>query len=69
MSHDDSSPASSSVLSVVVPVFNEQESLVQLIEELKAGIGRSVASFEIILVDDGSTDYSWRLISELSQAS
>ena len=67
MSHDDSSPASRSVLSVVVPVFNEQESLVQLIDELKDGIGRSVASFEIILVDDGSTDDSWRLIAELSQ--
>ena len=68
MSHDDSSPASRAVLSVVVPVFNEQESLVQLIDELTAGIGRSVASFEIILVDDGSTDDSWRLITELSQA-
>ncbi len=68
MSHDDFFPASRSVLSVVVPVFNEQESLVQLIDELKVGIGRSVASFEIILVDDGSTDDSWRLISELSQA-
>ena len=68
MSHDDSSQASRSVLSVVVPVFNEQDSLVQLIDELKAGIGQSVASFEIILVDDGSTDDSWRLITELSQA-
>ncbi len=68
MSHDDSFPASRSALSVVVPVFNEQESLIQLIDELKAGIGSSVASFEIILVDDGSTDDSWRLIMELSQA-
>ncbi len=68
MSHDDSFPASRSALSVVVPVFNEQESLIQLIDELKAGIGCSVASFEIILVDDGSTDDSWRLIMELSQA-
>lgn len=67
MSHDDSSQASRSVLSVIVPVFNEQESLVQLVDELKAGIGRSVAGFEIILVDDGSTDDSWRIITELSQ--
>ena len=67
MSHDDSSQARHSVLSVIVPVFNEQESLVQLVDELKAGIGRSVAGFEIILVDDGSTDDSWRIITELSQ--
>ncbi len=54
-------------LSVVVPVFNEQESLVQLIDELNAGIGQSVSQFEIILVDDGSTDESWSVIKELSQ--
>ena len=68
MNDDDSSPASRSILSVVVPVFDEQESLVQLIDELKAGIGRSVAGFEIILVDDGSTDETWRVITELSKA-
>ncbi len=54
-------------LSVVVPIFNEQESLVQLIDELNAGIGNAVTKFEVILVDDGSTDESWRVISELSQ--
>lgn len=68
MNHDESSSASRSVLSVIVPVFNEYESLVQLVDELKAGIGKSVASFEIILVDDGSTDESWRRITELSQS-
>lgn len=66
MNHDESSSASRSVLSVIVPVFNEYESLVQLVDELKAGIGKSVASFEIILVDDGSTDESWHEYTELS---
>lgn len=55
-------------LSVVVPVFNEHESLVQLIDELNGGIGNAVMKFEVILVDDGSTDVSWRVITQLSQA-
>ena len=63
------SAANRPALSVVVPVYNEQESLVQLIDELNAGIGSTVATFEVILVDDGSTDESWRVITQLSQAS
>jgi glycosyltransferase involved in cell wall biosynthesis len=53
-------------LSVVVPVFNECDSLKQLLAELDAGIRKSVPSFEVIFVDDGSTDRSWRTISELA---
>ena len=52
-------------LSVVIPLFNEEESL----PELVAWIGRVVArqgwSHEIILVDDGSTDGSWKVIEGL----
>lgn len=69
MNDEDSTASNRPALSVVVPVFNEQDSLIQLIDELKAGIASCVASLEIILVDDGSTDASWRVIAELSQAS
>ena len=52
-------------LSVIVPLFNEEESLPELTE----WIGRVVAaqgwSHEIILVDDGSTDGSWKVIESL----
>ena len=52
-------------LSVIVPLFNEEESL----PELVAWIGRVAAeqgwSHEIILVDDGSTDGSWKVIESL----
>ena len=68
MNDQNSSAANRPALSVVVPVFNEHESLVQLIDELNAGIGKAVAKFEVILVDDGSTDESWRVITQLSQA-
>ena len=60
------SSAGALTLTVVVPVFNECDSLVQLVDELQAGVRTSVATFEIILVDDGSTDDSWKVICELS---
>lgn len=53
-------------LSVVVPVFNESESLEQLVGEIAAGVGSAVGSFEIVLVDDGSSDDSWACIRRLS---
>lgn len=54
-------------LSIVVPLYNEDESL----PELEAWIRRVVESlnlsYEIILVDDGSSDNSWSVIEQLSQ--
>lgn len=53
-------------ISVVVPLFNEEESL----PELTAWIDRVMAehkfSYEVWLVDDGSTDDSWKIVQELS---
>ncbi len=52
-------------ISVVIPLFNEEESL----PELHAWIGRVMKennfSYEIIFVDDGSTDGSWQIIENL----
>jgi len=52
-------------ISVVVPLFNEEESL----PELTAWIARVMAdhnfSYEVLFVDDGSTDTSWQVIEEL----
>ena len=67
MNNENLPTANRPALSVVVPVFNEQDSLVQLIDELNAGIGSAVTTFEVIFVDDGSTDESWRVITQLSQ--
>lgn len=54
-------------LSVVIPLFNEEESL----PELTAWIGKVMNehhySYEIIFVDDGSTDNSWQVIESLRQ--
>ncbi len=59
-------PAPSVSLSVIVPVFNEQDSLHQLIDELQASVKPTVSTCEIILIDDGSTDKSWNTIQLLS---
>ncbi|MDX1429578.1 MAG: glycosyltransferase family 2 protein, partial [Rhodothermales bacterium] len=52
-------------LSVVVPVFNERESLVELAGEIDASLTQAGISYEAILVDDGSTDGSWDVITDI----
>jgi len=53
-------------LSVVIPVFNAEQSLEKLCEQLLPAIKLIASDFEIILVDDGSVDQSWRMISQLT---
>jgi glycosyltransferase involved in cell wall biosynthesis len=45
-------------LSVIVPVFNEEKSVAPLVKALMSVLGRTGRDFEIIFVDDGSTDRS-----------
>jgi len=54
-------------LSVVIPVFNEEENLPELGERLLRTLSAWGRPFEIILVDDGSTDRSWEILSRLHQ--
>ena len=49
-------------LSVVVPVYNEAESLPELADAIRAALDGAGLSFEVWLVDDGSTDGSWNAI-------
>lgn len=51
-------------LSVVIPVYNEQENIRLLISEVHAGIRPLGLSYEIVLVDDGSRDNSFALLRE-----
>jgi glycosyltransferase involved in cell wall biosynthesis len=55
-------------LSIVVPLFNEDESLPELCDWIKRVCQANHFSYEIILVDDGSTDNSWNVIESLSVA-
>lgn len=52
-------------ISVVVPFFNEYESLPELYDWLKAVLRKNRLSYELIFVDDGSDDDSWELIEDL----
>ncbi len=62
-----SEPTPPPEISVVIPVFNEEDNLRELGERLirtLSGMGRP---FEIIFVDDGSTDGSWAILSDLNR--
>lgn len=53
-------------ISIIVPLYNEEESLPELIQWIKRVMDEHGFSFETIMVDDGSNDSSWRIIEELS---
>ena len=52
--------------SVVIPVFNESESLGQLFEELQNVAQTNGYDAEVVFIDDGSTDDSWKVIRQLA---
>ena len=54
-------------LSVVLPVYNEQENLILLHRRLTAVLDAEAISYEIVFVDDGSTDESTALLHKLSR--
>lgn len=54
------------LLSVVIPVFNEEQSLPVLTAELAAALDPTGIPYEILYVDDGSTDGSARLLDEIA---
>jgi glycosyltransferase involved in cell wall biosynthesis len=54
-------------ISVVVPLYNEDESLPELVAWVDKVMGENNFSYEIILVDDGSTDKSWSVIEDLKK--
>ena len=53
-------------ISVVISLFNEEESLAELTQGISSVIEKMGASYEINMVNDGSTDASWKMIKELS---
>jgi undecaprenyl-phosphate 4-deoxy-4-formamido-L-arabinose transferase len=58
---------SSFSISVVVPVYNSQATLVELTARIEAVLMPLVQRFEIILVNDGSRDESWQVITRLAE--
>jgi glycosyltransferase involved in cell wall biosynthesis len=54
-------------VSIVVPLFNEDESLGELAAWIKRVMDANAFSYEVIMVDDGSNDRSWEVIETLSR--
>jgi glycosyltransferase involved in cell wall biosynthesis len=65
---DSSENSNARLISVVIPLWNEAPSLPQLCQEIRSAVESLGSRYEIILVDDGSTDTSWSEVQRLSHA-
>ena len=54
-------------LSIVISLFNEEESLPELVSWIESVMNKEGYSYEILMIDDGSKDTSWKIIKELSE--
>lgn len=54
-------------ISVVIPLFNEDESLPELHAWIQRVMNEHNFTYEVVFVDDGSTDKSWQIVNELQQ--
>jgi glycosyltransferase involved in cell wall biosynthesis len=54
-------------LSIIVPVYNEEESISELVSWIDKVALANHLSYEVVMIDDGSTDNSWELIESVAQ--
>ncbi len=54
-------------ISVVIPLYNEDESLRELHQQLRSALGRMNVRYELLFVDDGSTDRSFQVLRDLKR--
>ncbi|MFY8025139.1 MAG: glycosyltransferase family 2 protein [Sediminibacterium sp.] len=55
-------------LSIVVPLYNEEESLPELCSWIKSVVDQNGYTYEVLLIDDGSRDDSWKVIQTIAAA-
>lgn len=55
------------MLSIVVPVYNEEESLSELTSRIAEVTNQNQIEFEIVFIDDGSSDTSWAVVEQLAE--
>lgn len=53
-------------LSIIIPLLNEEESLIELYDWIAQVMRSNSFTHEIIFIDDGSTDASWKTIKKLA---
>jgi len=56
-------------ISVVVPVYQSEKTLPELVERLTVVLGQTSLHYEIVLVDDGSVDDSWSVLTDIHEKS
>lgn len=56
-------------ISVVIPLYNEEDSLIELHEKIISNLENFLIDYEIIFIDDGSIDSSWSVIENLCSSS
>lgn len=54
-------------ISIVIPLFNEDESLTELTKWISDVMANTSFSYEVLFVDDGSTDKSWKIVEQLRE--
>ena len=54
-------------ISVVIPLYNEDESIPELYAWIERVMKQNNFSYEVIFINDGSTDRSWEIIQELNK--
>lgn len=54
-------------ISIVIPFLNEEESLLELYTWIKTVVDKNNFSYELLFIDDGSSDNSWNIVEELNK--
>lgn len=54
-------------ISIIIPLYNEEESLPELTAWIQKVCKKNRLSYEVILIDDGSSDHSWKVIDQLAK--
>ena len=55
-------------ISIIIPILNEEPTIAPLVERCLAAMSELARTYEIILIDDGSSDESWRVVQLLASA-
>ena len=54
------------MIKIILPAYNEEESILPLIMDIKRILGERFNAFEVIVVNDGSTDNTAKIVAELN---
>ncbi len=54
-------------VSIVIPLYNEEESLTELLDWIEKVMKESQLNYEIVMIDDGSKDKSWQVVNDLKK--